>query len=246
MISLVTTCRPFIGHYKVIQLNALRSWRKFIPNVEIVIGGDEEGVREIASEIGAVVILNVKRSEYGVPLLSSMLGILEYEAQGDIRVYINADIILLTDWYTAVMNLDKLENFYAVGRRWDTDIYDELNFDNEDILKTLVNRRGVIHGQFGMDFMIGRPDLWKIEIPPFIIGRPCYDGWMLNSAFLRNIPVIDLTFATKVIHQNHDYKHFMGGIENDPQVRNNRSIYYCPVGTDSADYYMKDGEIIKR
>ena len=45
------------------------------------------------------------------------------------------------------------------------------------------------------------------EIPPFVIGRPCYDNWILWMVRHRGIPLIDATRAAPVVHQNHDYTH---------------------------------------
>jgi hypothetical protein len=240
MISIVTTFRPFIGHNGIIQRNALRSWRKFIPDLEIVIAGEDV---DIAEEVNASVV-EVKCSGYGTPLLSSLLEILE-NTNGDIRVLMSGDIILLPDFYTAMKCL-KFDQFFAVGRRWDIDINEEL--DDESKLRAY---KGTLHGVFGIDYMVSSPNLWKIEVPPLTFGRAYDDVWMLNNAINRNIPTIDLTLSVTALHQNHDHNHIPNGdLDNCIETNINKTIYNFIYkdfkGTNSTTYYMENGEILRR
>jgi hypothetical protein len=49
------------------------------------------------------------------------------------------------------------------------------------------------------------------EIPPFAVGRPKWDNWMLYRARSKNIPIVDLSRRVEVVHQNHDYSHHPDG-----------------------------------
>ena len=46
MFTLFTTPKPFQGHIGVIQRNALRSWKRLHPDVEVMLFGDDEGAAE--------------------------------------------------------------------------------------------------------------------------------------------------------------------------------------------------------
>jgi hypothetical protein len=43
MITFFTTPKPFCGHIGVIQRNAIESWKRIRPSVEVIPFGDEEG-----------------------------------------------------------------------------------------------------------------------------------------------------------------------------------------------------------
>jgi hypothetical protein len=85
-------------------------------------------------------------------------------------------------------------------------------------------------------------------VPPFAIGRPGYDNWLLWAAATRGAKVIDATAAVTVVHQRHDYSHVGGKsvayrgaeAEQNKQLigdwRHLHSILHCPwVLTASLD-----------
>lgn len=49
------------------------------------------------------------------------------------------------------------------------------------------------------------------DIPPFAIGRPGWDNWMIYRARSMKAPVIDATRVITAVHQNHDYSHHPQG-----------------------------------
>ncbi len=57
---------------KVIQRNAIQSWRSLGPGVEIILMGDDEGTQEAAREFGIRTIPDVARNASGTPLISSL------------------------------------------------------------------------------------------------------------------------------------------------------------------------------
>ena len=52
MLTIFTIPKCFRGHISVIQRNAIRSWRMLRPECEIILFGDEEGMKEVAEEFG--------------------------------------------------------------------------------------------------------------------------------------------------------------------------------------------------
>ena len=49
LLTIFTTPKPFRGHEAVIQANALGSWVRLHPAVEVILIGEEHGAREFAA-----------------------------------------------------------------------------------------------------------------------------------------------------------------------------------------------------
>jgi hypothetical protein len=69
---------------------------------------------------------------------------------------------------------------------------------------------GQIHPIFSIDYFIFNRFQYQ-DIPEFVIGRPQWDNWMIYHARQRGWPVVEVTPAVMVVHQNHDYRHLPGG-----------------------------------
>ena len=65
MLTLFSTCKPFHGHNGVIQHNALKSWSRLDPGIEIIRFGDDEGTAEACAEYGLRHEAHVERNEHG-------------------------------------------------------------------------------------------------------------------------------------------------------------------------------------
>jgi hypothetical protein len=50
-------------------------------------------------------------------------------------------------------------------------------------------------------------------VPDFGIGRLWFDQWLIKAARQSEIPVVDVSRVSAVLHQNHDYNHVSGGEE---------------------------------
>ena len=175
--------------------------------------GDDAGAAEVAAELGVRHVPDVARNEIGTPLVNSLFQRAEQLAGRRYLCYVNADIILTDDFLLAVECVAAtFPQFLLVGRRWDLDICEPLDFSDGwgRRLKVLVAERGRLHGHTGIDYFVFPRGLWE-EIPPFAIGRGVWDNWLIYGARSRNIPVVDVTEAVTVVHQNHDYSHFPGG-----------------------------------
>ena len=61
MITIFTIPKPFKGHIKIIQINAVRSWLKLRPSCQVILFGDEEVVAETAEELGIQHVSDAKR-----------------------------------------------------------------------------------------------------------------------------------------------------------------------------------------
>ena len=94
--------------YKDTERNKCCWWlksRSISNDIEIIIFGKSKGSKEAAEEVGAKYIPNVKCSDQGTPLLSDLFHQVDKRAKYSILTYINADIILLNNFYEEVMTV---------------------------------------------------------------------------------------------------------------------------------------------
>ena len=197
---------------RTLQFNAIGSWLRLGPTCEVILFGDEEGVAEAASELGARHVPEVECSDHGTPVVSSAFQLAQKISTGDLCCYVNADIILVGDF---VQSLARIEDkpCLVVGRRWDLALEAALDFDDpswEARLLAHVCRSGVLHRPQGLDYFVFPRGLFE-DMPPFVVGRVGWDNWMVLHARLTGVPVIDATGAITAIHQNHDYAHLPEG-----------------------------------
>jgi hypothetical protein len=213
MLTIFSCPKPFRGHANIIQRNAVQSWQRLGPEVEVILLGDEEGTSEVAKEFGIQHIPDVTRNDFGTPLISSLFEEAQVKAKYDRMCYVNADIILMSNFTRAVKRVVvEMDRSLMVGRRWNLDLKEPLDFSTnwEEWLLSRVERQGKLYYHFAIDYFVYPKGIWG-KIPPFAVGRPGWDNWVLFRARRENIPVVDLTKAVTVIHQNHDYSHHPGG-----------------------------------
>jgi hypothetical protein len=213
MITLFSCPKAFDGPVGVTQRNGIRSWVRINPQAEILLLGDEEGIAEAAREFGVRHIPFLKRNEFGTPLVSSIFEEAEKAATHEVMCYLNADILLLDDFMLAVKAVHRvMPRSLLVGRRWNLDVSGPIEFDEgwERVLRKQVAQGGKLVPHFFIDYFVF-PRGTLGEIPPFAIGRPAWDNWIIYRARSLHLPVIDLTRAVTVVHQNHDYSHHPEG-----------------------------------
>ena len=212
MISIFTIPKPFYGNVNLIQRNAIQSWLQLPLKCEIILFGDEKGVAEIAAEFNIKHIPDIKKNEFGTPLLNSAFELAKKNSQNPFLMYVNTDIILL-DSLVEIIKKFKFPFFLANGRRWNLDIKEKIDFTTDLWKKELNNKikkNGQLYGYSGIDYFLFPKSMYQ-EIPPFAVGRVGWDNWMIYHAIKLGIPVIDITPVFKAIHQNHDYSHLKRG-----------------------------------
>lgn len=206
--------KPFLGQSGIIQRNAIQSWLRLRPRPEIMLFGNDAGVEQTAAEWECVHEPNVRRNEHGTPLMDDMFRLAHQRASHSTLVYVNADIILLDDFMTAVGRIaeSRLDQFMMIGRRIDTDV-DAIDFERVDWRERLlaqVAQVGSLAPRVCKDYFVFRKPLLS-EIPPFAIGRSPFDNWFVYHAKQQGVPVIEASRVVKAIHQNHGYGHVPGG-----------------------------------
>ena len=201
-------------HITMIQTNALLSWKKLNFFDKIIITGNENGVKEFCLEHDFIHEPNLEVSEYNTPLISSIFekGISHSQSDTDILIYINCDIILLSNFSYKLKNIiynienkDLLNGILIVGQKinwWNIYNIDYSDTNYENKLIESVNNTYELHPLSGIDYWIFTRNTYKNNIPPFLIGKWLFDGCLIHLANKTNKLTINATNEIQIIHQD--------------------------------------------
>lgn len=208
LLTIFATPKRFEGIFGTIQRNAVRSWAQLEPRPQILLLGDDAGTAELCDELGIEHVPDVECNERGIPLLGALFDAGQRRAEAGTVCFVNADIILPPELPAAVAALaDWPREFLLVGQRWDLDVTAELDLTDPTWRARLEARRraeAVPKPPVWIDYFVFRPGLFS-DLPPFAVGRPGYDNWLIWHARQRGIDVVDGTRFLAPVHQNHDY-----------------------------------------
>lgn len=207
-LTLFALPKAFHAPFDVIQENALRSWSALSPSPEILLFGNDAGTAEAAKRFSVRHIPEIARNNLGTPLVDYLFRTATAHTNTPYQGYINADIILDPS-LPALLEIiySKHPHALIVSRRWDIDLHDALDFSSPQTFAKLAKHartEGSLYTHLGMDVFIfprGALD----HMPPFSIGWPGakYDNWMIYAARRHRLPVVDITDAITLVHQNH-------------------------------------------
>lgn len=232
-----------------IQRNALRSWAALGPKVEAVVIGEETGAEDAARQTGCRFVAGVERNAQGTPLIRSIFDRTRAVSSSPILAFANADIILLEDFTEAVGRVaGQMRLFLLAARRWDLHVEGDLRPGPgwEAQLREAIRKDGRHHPPGGSDLFVFPRECF-VDIPALTVGRAGWDNWMIYEARRRRWPVVDMSDAITVVHQDHDYRHLPGGRphyrlpETDENVRlagGRRTI----LSLTDADWVWSDGQ----
>ncbi len=229
MLTIFSVPKPFKDHIGIIQRNAIRSWSRLHPDVEVILCGDEPGTQETADALHAKHLPQISRNEYGTPLLNSVFELAERASDSPLMCYVNADVVLLSDFATAVARI-AFHRFLMVGQRWDVDVTEPWDFERPDWeqeFRSRIAACGTLHPPVGSDYFVFPKSSGLSALPPFAVGRPAWDNWFICHARQNRVPVIDATRVATVIHQNHSYHHVpsrRGATWEGPEADRNRGL----------------------
>jgi hypothetical protein len=230
MLTIFSIPKPFDGPIGVIQRNALASWRRLAPGVEIILFGADAGVAEAAQEFGAIHQRSIEVNRHGTPLVSDAFARAQAMASHPVLMYSNADMLYDETLLAAFRVVQALPNFLMSGRRWDLDVTSDLRPGSDETWRDLFAghaKSGKLHGPAGMDYFVFPRGL-PLKMPPLAVGRVGWDGWMVWKCRSEGIPVIDATRTVVALHQNHDYAHL--SLENQPQRGPERDLNLGAAG----------------
>jgi hypothetical protein len=246
MVTIFSTAKPFVGHFGIIQGNALRSWSALVPDVEVIVFGDDDGTSEMCAELGFRHVPDVETNEYGTPLVGDMFARAQAMANHAACCFVNADIILLPELLEAVERVSAWsDRYFIVGRRRDIDLDQPLQFDSDwqERLRSEAALHGELMPEVWIDYFVF-PTGTVQDIPAFAMGRSGYDNWLIWHAGNSGLPVVDVTPYFTVIHQRHDYSHGGGkkAIWEGPEAKRQRSMisHWSHMHSVSHARYMLD------
>jgi hypothetical protein len=258
-ITIFSTCKPFENDIAVAQYNAIRSWKAL--DAEVILLDDEPGTREAAQEFDCITIPYLDRNSQGIPMMASLFQRAEETASHDTLCYVNADIILLNDFWGAIHTTEVyFGEFLAVSHRYNLKITDALTFpEDTESLRAYVEVGGTVDNPCTMDvpcaidmFCYTR-GLYP-DIPPFVHARRAWDNWLIWDVLRRKLPVVDITAATTIIHQTHDP--YVPESDPTPAREHNRRLLQeltgipieQPAGfiTHSSHVMTRDGMVVRR
>ena len=211
MITIFTAPKGMTGEADLIQRNAIGSWLRLDPGVQVVLVGDDPGVAEAAAELGAEHVGDVPPNEHGTPRLDAVFAAARGLARHRLLCFANADVVLRRDFAAAGQALAaRFPSFLAVGESWDAPL-GRLAFDGDwegEIAAALAGARR--RGAGALDFFLFTDGLYR-ELPPFAIGRVGFDNWLVWRAAAEGAAVVDVTRSVRPLHQRHGYGHLGGG-----------------------------------
>ena len=230
MLTMFATAKAFRGHSGVIQRNALKSWTLLDPDVEVILFGDDEGAAEVAEELGLRHEPRVERNKFGTKRLDYMFERAQAVARHDLLCYANCDIVLLPEFCGALERVKRLHRrFLVVGRRWDTDIGEPLDFRErgwEERARRRAQETGIQRTADAVDYFAFPRGLYA-NLPPLVVGRIWWDHWLVWKARSEGADVVDVSRLATAIHQNHDYGYHPAGargVWNDEQAMRNYEL----------------------
>jgi hypothetical protein len=227
MLTLVSAPKPFLDpHIALIQTNAISSWSKLRGVIQIILVGSEYGIAEVAQRFNVHHVPEIASHSSGAPLLRSVVQVAEQSGSASDVCYVNADIILLSDFTPAVGQVRRWRrDALIIGHRTDLDITVELDFDEANVeveLRRLAAARGVPMA-FGADYFVF-PRGYFQAMPCLLLGRPAVDNWVLWYARHAGRGLIDVSPSVLAIHQNHRKSGEWALLSQSPSTLHNLAI----------------------
>ena len=251
MLTIFSLPGPVTDKTRRSRRNAVNSWRRLEPKCEILLFGNEEGVRELAAEAGARHLPAVNTNEQGMPLLSDTFSQAHALGSGDWLMYSNCDMLYFDDLQVAIESVP-FNECMLLGRRWDMLVPLELNVKDESAwaqIKSGHGKNGRWHGYSGMDFFIF-PRALRVDMLPFVVGRPGWDGWLMWKMRDLGVPVVDATSDIVAIHQNHEQTWASSANFRlyQPDIEYNRKLaggFSNMLSIREADWFMREGRVTR-
>lgn len=208
MLTLFTIAKPFTGHIGIIQRNALLSWRRALPDSEIVLFGAEAGTQAACRSFQLRSGGDLPRSPTGRYLVSQAFHQCRNLMTGTSYLcYLNCDILIGPDFragWQSVLN-HGLRRFLLSARRRKADVQEDLTqLEASDFQRLFAQckARSPLDGHSAID-MFGFSTDWAFDLPSFSVGDVAWDNWMIRMAKESGVPVVDGSADITLLHQEH-------------------------------------------
>lgn len=241
--SIFTVPKAFKNEFKIIQINAIKSWISLQPKPDIFLLGNEYGVKNTSKKLKLKHIPSIKKNDFGTPLLNDIFKKINTYNKSEIVIYINTDIILLID---SSLNFllkkikDKFKKFMIIGRRYELKVDKLINEKELEKISNINKNQIFLKGCSWIDYFIFTKNLFnENDIPPFAIGRTFWDKWLIGYVLTKNSPVIDATKIIKAYHQSHSFSFKKNWLGNESWVnfklaKGIKNLYYI----DDANFHI--------
>lgn len=239
MITFFTIPRDFDGEVGTRQTNAIGSWKRAAPDVQVLLLGSDAGVERAAHELGVEHVPDISLNEHGTPLLDDAFRIAQSHSLHPLLAYVNTDIVVLDDFAAAGRELSgAARSFLMIGECWDAPL-GRLDFDRDwraevSAAASLGRKRGAA----ALDYFLFTTGLYS-DVPPFAVGRLLFDNWLVWKARQQGVLVVDATRRVRPLHQHHGYGH-IGGTYRAAQASPEAAANWALVGSKSRIYTRFD------
>lgn len=216
MLTIFSIPKAFTGHIGLIQHNALASWHRLAPRVDIILLGSDPGVAEAAREFGARHVPQLEENAYGTPLISAAFEQARHFSTKPHLMYANADMMFDDSLLEALGRVSALPDFLLSGQCWDVHIREDMSrWDADAWRKPFAQRHtsGQLRGPSAMDYF-AFPRETDFGMPRFAVGRVGWDSWLAWKCRQADIPFIDATADIAALHQNHAYDSLPRGYQH--------------------------------
>ena len=149
----------------------------------------------------------IRHNKYGLPELHSLFQyVYELYPRASTYTYVNSDLMADKSFHQTIKLVSenlKGKEFVMIGARTDV-LWNEnwswaTDFDFASIFKS-----GTIARLDAIDYFVTTRNAirWQ-DVPPFVIGRPAFDNWLVNyAAQSPNVILIDVSKTLKMLHQS--------------------------------------------
>ena len=251
MFTIFSCPKEFKSLFGIIQRNAINSWLSLSPTPNIILFGVEDDQIKAEFKNTKITFLPIKEfNEYKTPYINKIFETAMEYTTTDTLCYVNSDIILFNDFFLTIQVLQKRKKYFGVGGRCTIEINQTINFDDKDLSFKKYLNNVEIDSYHGSDYFIFDKRMIR-NIPKFLIGRTCWDNWLMYYASKNNLSLTDCTNDILCIHQKHDYSHIKSntsnhykGIEREYNLKQLGGIDKVYNLKDSK-YFLKNGKFKK-
>jgi hypothetical protein len=229
MLTICSLPKAFSRHTRVIQDNAIGSWKRLRPACEIILIGNDPGVAEAAIRHGVRHEPSITRNELGTPILTDVFSRMNKLANYPFLALVNADILLLEDFLSAIDVVVRLrKKFLVIASRFNCRIDQPLSFDLgwDAELGRQARVENRMYPAAGSDVFVYPRGLFG-AVPSFAIGRGYWDNWLMYEARRMGAELIDVTAVATTVHQLHAYETVVG---LSSQNASDRHVYETKEG----------------
>ncbi len=199
-----------------IYKNTIRNWQRlgaWVKPIMYYLPGETD-LTEYAREHGWETLQVPKLSAAKVPILRHMFLDAKKRHSTSFYCYANGDILFEPGLIETLKTLEpvtaKMKQVLIVGRRTNFKLTPKQNIDKfEDIQE--FNKQGKLFGTNAQDYFISTPSGYPWDtIPDFVVGRVGYDNWLVVTAIVKKMNVIDTTGTVIALHQTGTDGNFAG------------------------------------